>query len=184
MTIDELKKIWGNIDARATLPPSSAENIERRVALHLVATTRDSLSSQFFRMALICAFLPFLFIPFWTLSKVLVIGAACFSLIQGSLMFILGRRTDQIDLIGSTVSEALRRTINLEAMRGRFRTIGICLGLPLLAWFGYVLFLQQDTTMFVGYTVGVIIGAVIGLAKNARMARQIRQMKEELRDIE
>lgn len=184
MTIDELKKLWGNIDAQSSLPPSSAENIERRVVLHLVASTRDSLSSQFFRMAMICAVLPFLFLPFWTLSRILVIGAICFSLVQGSFQYFLGRYTDRIDLIGSTVTEALRRTVKLESMRGRFRTIGILMGLPLLAWFGYVIYLQDDMAMFIGYSAGVVIGAIIGLVKNARLARKIKQMKEELIDIE
>ncbi len=184
MTIDELKQTWNNIDARSTMPASSAEGIEQRVALHLVASTRDKLSSQFYRLAVICAVAPLMLIPLWTFSHLLVILMAAFFVIMGVLQLILGLKTDRIDITRTTAARALEGTVKLETLRSRFRATGMCLGLPVMTYLGWVLYEQHDIYLFGGYILGVVIGAVIGLAKNARLARQIRLMKEELANID
>lgn len=184
MTIDELKRTWNNIDARSTMPPASAEGIEQRVALHLVASTRDKLSTQFYRMAILCVVSPLLLIPLWTFSHTLVIAATCFFLIMAILQLILGVKTDRIDITRTTTARALDGTIRLESLRGAFRIVGMCLGLPVIAFLGWVLYEQHDLGLFIGFVAGVAVGAIIGLAKNARMARQIRLMKEELTNVD
>lgn len=184
MTIDELKRTWNNIDTRSTLPPSSAEGIEQRVALHLVASTRDKLSAQFYRMAIICGLSPLMFIPLWKFSHALVISAICFFVIMAALQLVLGLKTDRIDITRSSIKRALESTVNLESLRGKFRIAGMCLGAPLLTFLGIVMYEQNDMAILIGFISGVIIGSIIGLIKNARLAAQIRMMKEELNDID
>ncbi|MDE6484949.1 MAG: YhcB family protein [Duncaniella sp.] len=184
MTIDELKRTWNNIDPGSAMPASSAEGIEQRVALHLVASTRDKLSTQFYRMAVLCVASPLLLIPLWTFSHPLVITATAFFLIMAILQLVLGLKTDRIDITRTSAARALDGTVRLESLRGTFRVIGMCLGLPVIVFLGWVLYEQHDTGLFIGFVAGVVIGAVIGIAKNARLAQQIRLMKEELANID
>ncbi|MDE6416172.1 MAG: hypothetical protein K2K68_04000, partial [Duncaniella sp.] len=156
MTIDELKRTWNNIDPGSAMPESSAEGIEQRVALHLVASTRDKLSSQFYRLAILCALSPLLLIPLWTFSHSLVIITTCFFLIMGALDLILGLKTDRIDITRTTAASALRRTVSLESLRSTFRYVGMCLGLPVIVFLGYVLYEQNDTKLLIGFAAGVV----------------------------
>ncbi len=184
MTLDELKQSWNNIDLKLTEVDESVKNIERSVANNRTSAMRSRVRSGSVTMGVISLIVPFLFIPFYTMSPLLVVCSFLFFFFCSFTYFYFARSVVRCEYGSMPVTEALRRTIDLERQRERFRMARMVVGIPLICFMIGVLYVGDEPLVFVGAAIGAVIGTAIGLLINHRFASALRSMKRELEEIE
>ena len=184
MTLDELKQNWNNIDLKLTEVEDTARSVERSVATNRTSAMRSRIRSGSIIMGIISLLVPFLFIPFYTMSPYLVVFAFLFFLFCSFTYFYFARSVGNCEYGSMPVTEALRRTIDLERLRERLRTIRMVIGIPLICFFIGMLYSDDEPLVFVGAAIGAVIGTLIGCLINYRFASTLRSMKRDLEEIE
>lgn len=184
MTLDELKQSWNNIDLKLTEVEDTAKRIERSVTSRRTSAMRSRIRSGSITLGIVSLLVPCLFIPFYTMSPYLVVFSFLFFFFCSFTYFYFARRVSDIEYGSMPVTEALRRTIDLERLRERLRTLRMVIGIPLICFLIGVLYSDDEPLVFVGAAIGAVIGTLIGCLINYRFASTLRSMKRELEEIE
>lgn len=177
--IDELKRKWREIDIPAPNASIGDGNIRRTIP-HSI---KDRICRMNRRMLLVGTG-GLLVVP--SLEKAFdaplwfMIFYGCYFLLAIAFNLIQLRMLRKTDLSTLTTVEAIAFLKRFSTTRSRFRTIMICLAVPLLVSLLCLIYHKNEPTMLLAAIVGGMMGALLGLRINNRFKKNIAMMRKFL----
>lgn len=183
MELEDLKQGWKEMETRLERMEWQNKELMRQIAYSKVESAQQKLKKNYQRMTLLCLFAPFWSQGVYRLVDGTGLGAWPFWLFFFAMAYMKGRMwrmVARLDCQSLTVKEALLAVYRLERWQHTTLLVGPLLALPLLAWFGWLLYQTNDMYLLGGAGFGLIVGGAIGWCVRLRLHRSLRQMREVL----
>ncbi len=184
MDIDKLRSQWNSIEVP---PEGKADNTRAlldRVATGRVSTLRDRYLSISRALLLVCVSGVLISVPYMSATPMLGVLMTAYFVLLGTIHALTFLKVRDLDFSRMTIREALARVYTLERDRIRKRTIGICLGVPMVVYLTMTLWDRYGEAMLYGCILGAVIGICIGLLINYRASGILREMRAQLQECE
>lgn len=182
MDLDELKKSWQHIDSELKRIEKLSDDLSN-ICKSRNVSLRDKLVNRYFWLWMLCAVMTVVSVGLIWHEAILPVMATVlifYFSILGVLNFVIYKRFKSLDYNYMSVKDMLITVTNTHILRSRFKIVGYCLMIPVLAallWRFYTI----DINMFYGGCGGGVIGLIAGIITDRKIEREIRELKESLK---
>ncbi|MCM1162970.1 MAG: hypothetical protein NC339_01775 [Muribaculaceae bacterium] len=178
MNIDDIKSNWQSLN----IVPSTSYccEMEHRAARNSIPTLCNRYFALNMRLIAVCCLGILTFIPFASISPLLVYLSIIYFAIMGVMMAHQAISVRKINLSRMSVMEAINAVCCIERQRIVKRAVGLCMAIPLLLYFAVLIHEDFGDVMLYGCIAGGIVGIVLGIIINRKASRILSEMKAQL----
>lgn len=180
--IDQLRTAWQQHSPAGT-DLDMAERMARAAATGRLRSSSQKLS-QYYRRSNIAAFaLPVLAPLLVTVLDLPVWVAAIyafFGVVMAAMNLLLARFIDDTDICSLPVVTALAAVVAIRKRVVRHKIFGICAGMSVIASMFATAIDNSPQSVIFSFTIGLMIGIVIGVRRIRKVFALISQMESEL----
>lgn len=183
--IDQLRTAWQQHSPAGT-DLDMAERMARAAATGRLRSSSQKLS-QYYRRSNIAAFaLPVLAPLLVTVLDLPVWVAAIyafFGVVMAAMNLLLARFIDDTDICSLPVVTALAAVVAIRKRVVRHKIFGICAGMSVIASMFATAIDNSPQSVIFSFTIGLMIGIVIGVRRIRKVFALISQMESELHSV-
>ncbi len=183
--LDNFKQKWQEAPVDTDRLHATNRLLTDKFTRSRVIVMQDRLAARIGRYCLLALVLPLLTPMLYRILEFplsICIVYAAFGVIMLLLNWWLYRTLNSIDFFRMPVMQALSILARFRRYYLRTRIVGICIGMPLVAWMITYVYKGDDRSMLWGMYAGCAIGLIIGVNKMLRDRAMTRTLINTLRD--
>lgn len=183
-SLEQLKQQWQELNLRVNHLDEANRELTDRLSRGHVTSTQQRLAHATRRWGLFAfTLIPMAFVVYHTMLMPLWLSIvyAAFGLVMGCLVLWLAAYINRERLVDLPVTQAYDRARLIHKLQWQCRGVGIVLGGILVILMLYYLNQDSDSSMLISACVGLVLGAIIGIAKARNHNRMSNRLIKDTR---